>query len=240
MLSSSLLKPFMEETDKKVIATGGVIRIANSCVIENGQITQLNIPDKLLPRFQVLEYMRSFLMARMAWSRLNGLLIISGALGMFDRDIVIKCGGYYDQSIGEDMELVVRMRRYMVSNNLKYSVHYIPDPLCWTECPTSYRTFERQRNRWTRGCIDTLFIHRKLFLNPKYGLMGWCHILFLVFLRMACAFGGSFRLLLFSNHCLSWIYQLAIFHPSLCFYLSLFSFHVSLCHIFRAGHLPPL
>ena len=167
-----LVKPFMEETDKKVIATGGVIRIANSCVIENGQVLQVNLPTKLLPRFQVLEYMRAFLMARMAWSRLNGLLIISGALGMFDKEVAIKCGGYFSQTVGEDMELVVRMRRYMVMHKQPYSVHYIPDPLCWTECPTSIRIFERQRNRWTRGSIDTLLIHRKLFFNPRYGLMG--------------------------------------------------------------------
>ena len=167
-----LVKPFMEETDKKVIATGGVIRIANSCIIENGRVVKVNIPSKLLPRFQVLEYMRAFLMARMAWSKLNGLLIISGALGMFDKEIAIKCGGYYNQTVGEDMELVVRMRRYMVVHKQKYSVHYIPDPLCWTEAPTSIRIFERQRNRWTRGSIDTLLIHKKLFFNPKYGTMG--------------------------------------------------------------------
>ncbi|MBP7496923.1 MAG: glycosyltransferase family 2 protein [Bacteroidales bacterium] len=167
-----LVKPFLEETDKKVIAAGGVIRIANSCIIDKGQITEIRLPEQLLPRFQVLEYIRAFLMARMAWSKLNGLLIISGALGMFDKDIAIKAGGYYDQTVGEDMELVVRMRRYMVRQKQKYSVSYVPDPLCWTEAPTSLKILERQRNRWTRGTIDTLLIHRKIFFNPKYGLMG--------------------------------------------------------------------
>ncbi|NJO69992.1 MAG: glycosyltransferase family 2 protein, partial [Bacteroidetes bacterium] len=85
-----LVKPFMEETDGKVIGTGGVIRIANSCQIENGQIKKINLPEKFLPRAQVLEYTRAFLMARMAWGKLNGLLLISGALGMFDKEIVIK------------------------------------------------------------------------------------------------------------------------------------------------------
>ena len=167
-----LMKPFLEETDKKVIASGGEKRIANSCTIENGLVTKVNLPGKMLPRFRVIENMRSFIIARTALSRLNGMFILSGTLGMFDRETVIKCGGYYDQTVGEEMELLVRMRRYMAANGKKYKVQYIPDTLCHTDCPTSFRTFERQRNRLTRGSIDTLFIHRKIFFNPKYGLMG--------------------------------------------------------------------
>lgn len=167
-----LTKPFLEETDRKIIATGGVVRIANSCVIEGGQIIQVNLPRKILPGFQVLEYTRAFLMGRMAWSKLNGLLLISGALGLFDKQIVIECGGYYHKTVGEDMELVVRMRRHMVEKKIKYTVAYIPDPLLWTEAPDTFDILGRQRNRWTRGTIDTLLIHKKLFFNPKYGLMG--------------------------------------------------------------------
>jgi len=167
-----LAKPFLEVSDKLTIATGGVIRIANSCIIKDGQLIEINLPKKIIPRMQVLEYTRAFLMGRMAWSALDGLLIISGALGMFNREIAIKCGGYFAKTVGEDMELVVRMRRYMCDNNLPYRVSYIPDPLCWTEAPETLRILGRQRNRWTRGNIDTLFIHRKLFFNPKYKLMG--------------------------------------------------------------------
>lgn len=167
-----LVKPFMEETDKKVIGTGGVIRIANSCEIEGGHISQIRVPEKFLPRVQVLEYTRAFLMARMAWGRLNGLLIISGALGMFDKETVIKCGGYSTSTVGEDMELVVRMRRYMGENKLKYQIVYIPDPLVWTEVPSTMKVLGRQRNRWTRGTIETLHKHRVMFMNPKYGILG--------------------------------------------------------------------
>jgi cellulose synthase/poly-beta-1,6-N-acetylglucosamine synthase-like glycosyltransferase len=167
-----LVKPFLGYSSKKVVATGGVIRIANSCKIENGQIMQVNVPEKLLGRFQVIEYLRSFLMGRMAWSKLNGLLLISGALGMFDKEVVIQCGGYNSHTVGEDMELVVRMRRYLYEHGIKHKVEYIPDPLCWTEVPTSLKGLQRQRNRWTRGNIDTLLIHRKLFFNPKYGRLG--------------------------------------------------------------------
>lgn len=125
-----MIKPFIEETKVRVIASGGVIRIANDCQIENGRLIKVNLPKKLIPRIQTLEYIRAFLLGRMAWSRLNGLLIISGAFGAFDREIVIKCGGYNIKTVGEDMELIVRMRRYMEENNFPYKVTFIPHPLC--------------------------------------------------------------------------------------------------------------
>lgn len=176
-----LIKPFFEETDKKVIATGGVIRIANSCKIEDGQLIEINVPNEFLPRCQVIEYNRAFLMGRLAWSRLDGLLLISGALGMFDKEVVIGCGGYYTKTVGEDMELVVRMRKYMVEKNEKYKVAYISDPLCWTEAPSSLKVLGSQRNRWTRGTIDTLFLHWDVFLNRKFGFMGMVSHPFWVF-----------------------------------------------------------
>ncbi|MCD6347460.1 MAG: glycosyltransferase family 2 protein [Bacteroidales bacterium] len=167
-----MVKPFLEQTDKKVIAAGGVIRIVNDCFVEGGQIAQINLPKRFLPRVQVLEYTRSFLMGRMAWAKLDGLLLISGALGLFDKQLVIDCGGYYSKTVGEDMEITVRMRRYMVESNLPYEVAYIPDPLCWTEVPENLTILGRQRNRWTRGMIDTLNIHKKIFMNPTYGRFG--------------------------------------------------------------------
>jgi len=167
-----MAKPFMETNKERVIATGGAIRIANSCQIENGHIVNIEVPKNLLARFQVVEYTRAFLMGRIAWSRLNGLLLISGALGLFDKSIAIACGGYNHNTVGEDMELVVRMRRYMYDQKIKHRVVYIPDPLCWTEVPSNLVTLSRQRNRWTRGLMDSLFIHRKMFFNPKYQSLG--------------------------------------------------------------------
>jgi cellulose synthase/poly-beta-1,6-N-acetylglucosamine synthase-like glycosyltransferase len=105
-----MVKPFMTFTDRHVIATGGVIRVANSCDIEGGKITKVRVPSDMLARIQTVEYMRAFLLGRMAWSSINGLLIISGAFGMFDREIVIASGGYNTTTVGEDMELVVRMK----------------------------------------------------------------------------------------------------------------------------------
>lgn len=167
-----MVKPFLEATKKRVIASGGVVRIANSCVIENGKLMSVEVPDKMVARIQVLEYIRAFLLGRMAWSRMDGLLLISGAFGMFDKDIAIKAGGYYHKTVGEDMELVVRMRRYMHDHDLPYTVTFIPDPLCWTEAPEDYKILGRQRSRWTRGTMETLWLHREMLLNPKYKILG--------------------------------------------------------------------
>lgn len=167
-----MIKPFLETTDRKVIAAGGVIRIANSCVVKGGKLQDVNFPKKLIEQGQILEYIRAFLLGRMAWSRLNGLLVISGAFGLFDKKIAIKVGGYDRNTVGEDMELVVRMRAYMEEQNKIYKVAYIPDPLCWTEAPDNYKIFISQRNRWTRGTIETLRKHRKIGFNPKYKVLG--------------------------------------------------------------------
>lgn len=168
-----MVKPFIDDNKHEVIASGGVIRIANSCEITDGKITKVNYPTNFWAKFQVIEYFRAFTLGRMAWSKLNGLLIISGAFGLFDKKRVIKVGGYDKKSVGEDLELVVRLRRYMHEvEKCNYRVAFIPDPLCWTEVPESYKILKSQRNRWTRGAIDTILKHKKMFLNPKYGLVG--------------------------------------------------------------------
>ena len=163
-----LAKPFMEN-ETRVIASGAGIRISNSCDIKEGFLFRVHYPKEWYPCFQELEYVRSFLFGRMAWSQINGLLLVSGGLGMFDKDIVIKAGGYWHQSLGEDMELITRMRKYMHDNNEKFLIKYIPESLCWTEVPSTRQVFLRQRIRWARGLVQTLYLHRKMFLNPKYG-----------------------------------------------------------------------
>ncbi|PKQ43805.1 glycosyltransferase family 2 protein [Confluentibacter flavum] len=184
-----MIKPFLEVTDSKVIAAGGVIRIANSCEIKGGKLIDVNLPKNLLVQSQILEYLRAFLLCRMAWSRLNGLLVISGAFGIFDKEIAIAVGGYDTNTVGEDMEIIVRMRRYMEERGERYKVSYIPDPLCWTEAPDSYKVFISQRNRWTRGTIETLRKHRKIGFNPKYGWFGLVsYPYWLIFERLAPIF----------------------------------------------------
>lgn len=179
-----MIKPFLEETDKKVIASGGVVRIANSCEIRDGRLVKVHLPKNYFARMQSLEYIRAFILGRMAWARLNGLLLISGAFGAFDKQIAIKAGGYNHNTVGEDMELVVRMRRYMEENKIPYQVTYIPDPLCWTEAPANAKILGRQRNRWTRGTIETMKMHKVMFFNPRYRLLGMLSYLYWFFFEM--------------------------------------------------------
>lgn len=168
-----MAKPFMENNRGRVIATGGVIRIANSCKVSNGKLMEVNVPDPFLPRIQVIEYLRAFLLGRMAWAKLDGLLLISGAFGMFDKQIAIEAGGYDHGTVGEDMELVMRMRRYMIEQKQKYTVSFVPDPLCRTEAPENFQILGKQRSRWTRGTMESLWLHRVMFLNGKYKVLGW-------------------------------------------------------------------
>ncbi|MFL9831578.1 glycosyltransferase family 2 protein [Flavobacterium sp. ARAG 55.4] len=167
-----LAKPFIE-SKKRVIATGAGIRISNSCEVKEGFLVKIRFPKGWYPRFQELEYVRAFLFGRMAWSQLNSLLLVSGGLGMFDKEIAVKAGGYWHKSLGEDMELITRMRKYMYENKLDFSVKYIPESLCWTEVPGNREILIRQRVRWARGLIQTLNLHKDIFFNPKYGRTGF-------------------------------------------------------------------
>jgi cellulose synthase/poly-beta-1,6-N-acetylglucosamine synthase-like glycosyltransferase len=167
-----LAKPFIE-SKKRVIASGAGIRISNSCEVKDGFLVKIHFPKGWYPRFQELEYVRAFLFGRMAWSQINGLLLVSGGLGMFDKEIVIAAGGYWHKSLGEDMELITRMRKYMYDNKLPFSIQYIPESLCWTEVPATREVLIRQRVRWARGLIQTLYLHKKIFFNPKYSKTGF-------------------------------------------------------------------
>lgn len=195
-----LAKPFMDQTEERVIACGGVIRLANNCKVVNGKVVEVNLAKTWLGRFQALEYIRAFVLGRMAWSRASGLILISGAFGAFDKELVLKCGGYDPKTVGEDMELVVRMRRYMEEQNQKYKVINISDPLCWTEVPESTDILKKQRNRWMRGTIETLWKHRKMMFNPKYGRLGMVSLpywFFFEFLGPLVEFFGYFVFVVF-------------------------------------------
>jgi biofilm PGA synthesis N-glycosyltransferase PgaC len=214
-----MVKPFLE--DNTVIASGGVVRIANSCIIEEGRLIEIKLPVNLIARMQVLEYIRAFLLGRMAWSKLNGLLLISGAFGLFKRETALKAGGYNHKTVGEDMELVVRMRRYMHEQRLPYRVAYIPDPLCWTEAPASSQILSRQRNRWARGTFETLSIHRKLFFNPRYGIMGMLSYPFWFFYEWLSPFvefiGLIFFIVLVILGKVHWVFFLSLTLAVYCF-----------------------
>jgi len=165
-----IARPFLD--DDRTIATGGIIRVANGCRVEHGAVTEIRAPRTFLARVQAVEYLRAFLGGRVAFSLLNALLIISGAFGVFRRDVVLEAGGFETGSVGEDMELVVRLHRAMVESNRDYRVVFVPEPVCWTEVPESLRVLRRQRNRWQRGSLESLVKHRRMFLNPRFGAVG--------------------------------------------------------------------
>jgi cellulose synthase/poly-beta-1,6-N-acetylglucosamine synthase-like glycosyltransferase len=155
-----------------VAAVGGIIRVANGCEFEKGRLVKVKTPRKPLPNFQIVEYLRAFIAVRTAWSKLNCLLIISGAFGMFRRRDLILAGGYSSDTVGEDMELTTRMHRVLRENDRKYKISFVPDPIAWTEVPDTLRVLGRQRDRWHRGLIDTLVRHRRMLFNPRYGPVG--------------------------------------------------------------------
>lgn len=165
------VRPFMETSDN-VIAVGGTVGIVNGCKVENGQVTDYKLPKNFLARLQVVEYIRAFLMARLAASRKGSLAIISGAFGIFRRDIAVAVGGYDTTTVGEDMELVLKMHRMMLETKTPYAVRYVPEPVCWTEAPESFKFLSNQRTRWQRGALECLSRHRKMLFNPRYGRLG--------------------------------------------------------------------
>lgn len=164
-------KPILDEPDL-VVATGGIVRIANGCTIDHGRVTDVRLPRSRLATLQAVEYFRAFLVGRVGWSRLHSLLIISGAFGLFRRSLVEAVGGYSTTTVGEDMELVVRLHRYLRDRGEDYRIEFVPDPVCWTEAPEDLRSLSRQRRRWQRGLAETLWRHRALAWNPRYGALG--------------------------------------------------------------------
>ena len=170
----SLIKcvlPFLE--DPRTICTGGTIRIANGCKVDRGFLVDIGLPKHPLPLVQVVEYLRAFLFGRLGWSPMNGLMIVSGAFGIFDRETVVRVGGYSPATIGEDMELVVRLHHRMVEEGRPYRITYVPDPICWTEAPESLKVLQSQRTRWHRGLAESLWRHRKLMFRRGSGTVGW-------------------------------------------------------------------
>jgi cellulose synthase/poly-beta-1,6-N-acetylglucosamine synthase-like glycosyltransferase len=163
--------PFIEDPHRTV-AAGGLIRVANGCRIERGRVVETHLPRAALAMFQVVEYTRAFFGSRTGWSALGGLLIISGAFGLFRRDIVIAAGGYRTDIVGEDAELVVRLHRACRDARRQYRIVYVANPVCWTEAPEEITFLRRQRRRWHRGCLETLLIHRRMILNPRYRAVG--------------------------------------------------------------------
>ena len=182
-----IVRPFLE--DATTVAAGGMIRVANDCTFRGGVIRQVALPKNRLARFQVLEYLRAFLVGRVGWSSINASLVISGAFGLFKRLRVVQAGGYASrfsggETVGEDMELVVRLKRHAQEEGLPCGIAFVPDAVAWTEVPEDLATLGRQRDRWQRGLYESLVRNRRMLFNPKYGFTGMIAFPHFFFLEM--------------------------------------------------------
>jgi cellulose synthase/poly-beta-1,6-N-acetylglucosamine synthase-like glycosyltransferase len=166
-----VVKPFMEHP-QEMVAAGGIVRIANGCQVREGRVVRIGLPRRVLPIFQVIEYLRAFLSGRIGWSSLRSLLIISGAFGLYRKSEVMAVGGYDRWTETEDLDLVLKLHRRLRESGRKYRIVFVPDPVCWTEVPGTLRVLARQRNRWHRGLLQSLWRHRRMIGNPRYGVIG--------------------------------------------------------------------
>lgn len=167
-----VVRPFVDNPDL-TIAAGGTIRIANGSTIDAGRVVNVRLPRNFLALVQTMEYLRAFLMARLALGYLQVLTVISGAFGLFSRQRVVEVGGYSLGTVGEDMELVIKLHRHMRDLGEPYRIEFIAEPVCWTECPEDVRVLGRQRSRWQRGALECFIKHRKMCFNPRYGRVGF-------------------------------------------------------------------
>lgn len=166
-----LVRPFLEKP-ATAVASGGVIRVANDCDIEHGFVKSVNLPKTGLPGLQVMEYLRAFYSGRLGLNRINGLILISGAFGLFRTETIREIGGYRQDTVTEDFDIVVRLHRYLIDNDREYTVDFVPEPVAWTEVPDTRQALGRQRRRWYRGMVETVVTNRDMLFNPTYGRIG--------------------------------------------------------------------
>lgn len=177
-----LARPFL--LGEPVAAVGGTVRVSNGSVIEHGRIVRPRVDSRWLPGIQTVEYLRSFLFGRLAWNRMGGGLIISGAFGLFKQEHLQAIGGYHTGSVTEDLDVVVRLHEYLRAEGSDDRMKFIPDPVAWTEVPVTLAVLRRQRERWHRGLIATLIAHRHMLFNPRFGRVGWIAYPFFFFGEM--------------------------------------------------------
>ncbi|HYS60059.1 MAG TPA: glycosyltransferase, partial [Gemmatimonadales bacterium] len=177
-----LTRPFL--LGREIAAVGGTVRVANGCTVKDGRVIDARVPGRFLPGVQVVEYLRAFLFGRLGWNRLGGSLVISGAFGLFRKEYLHAIGGYRTASVVEDLDLVVRLHRYLRQHKQRYEIPFIPDPVAWTEVPESARILSRQRERWHRGLIAAMWQYKGMLFNPRYGRVGLIAMPFFAFGEM--------------------------------------------------------
>lgn len=188
-----IIEPILE--DDRAVAVGGLVRISNDVEIERGIVKNYRLPKKILVCMQVLEYSRSFSASRILFDKFNGSLIISGAFGLFKKEIVIAAGGYDDNSMSEDMELVVKLHEFCTVNNIPYSIKYAADAICWTQAPERLRDLCKQRKRWHIGLFQSMYKHRRMFSNPKFGAVSFISYLYFLMYELLSPYIEVFGIL---------------------------------------------
>ena len=166
-----LVRPIIESKEP-VVACGGILRIANGCTVRNGEVSKISLPRDILSRLQIVEYVRAFLFGRAGGRAINSLMLISGAFSLFHKRSVQQVGGFSCNTVSEDMELVVRLHRFMRKSRKPYRVVFISDPVGWTEVPSTLKMLKKQRIRWHRGLVESLFMNISMLFNPRYGRIG--------------------------------------------------------------------
>ncbi len=180
----AVTKPFTDDP-VRTVATGGAVRAVNGCGVRHGRVVDVRMPPRGLARVQAVEYLRAFMLGRAGWSRLGALVLISGAFGLFRRDVLVEVGGLDADCIGEDFELVVRIHRLMRDQRRDYRVEFIAEPVSWTEVPSTLEVLASQRRRWHRGLVEVLWKHRRMIGNPRYGRIGLVALPYYVVFELA-------------------------------------------------------
>ena len=183
---SNIVRPVLE--DDMTVAVGGMIRISNDISFKNGYPISYNLPKNILACMQVLEYDRTFLGSRIMFDMFNGSLIISGAFGLFQKDTVVVCGGYDKDTMGEDMELVIKLHVFCKTNMIPYKIKYASDAICWSQAPSNLKDLSKQRRRWYLGLFQSMSKHNNLFINPRYGVISFVSYLYFLIYELYSPF----------------------------------------------------
>ena len=189
------VQPFLDSPG--TVGCGGTVRVANGCSAQGGVLTKVGLPRSWLARFQIVEYLRSFLFGRVGWSRIDALMILSGAFGLFHKDTVLEAGGYRTDTMGEDIELTIRLHDRLLRKGVPYRIHHVLDPICWTDVPETFGSLARQRIRWQIGLSETLWMHRGLLFRKGSGAPGWIALPFFLIFEWAGPLIEAFGYILF-------------------------------------------
>jgi cellulose synthase/poly-beta-1,6-N-acetylglucosamine synthase-like glycosyltransferase len=165
------LRAALEDRDH-VVAVGGIVRGVNGSIVDAGRIRRAALAWNFWVIVQAVEYLRSFLAGRAGWSQINGLLVVPGAFGLFQKAACVLVGGYSTETVTEDLELILRLQRYSRQRRLGWRIVFAPDAVCWTEMPATGRVLGRQRARWQEGLWQTMSRHADMCFQPRYGVVG--------------------------------------------------------------------